>query len=114
LRYGVRFLERHNEGGRLFIELPAFPSVRHIVKEEFLRRMIFPLNNEQVSHAHRLAADVGVPLIAALRRDGLDPTAALQEMTDQTALDAAVERGLIQDATPYMPLLPSGSSPLLS
>ena len=84
--------------------------MRRTIKEEFLRRTLFPLNNEQVSQGHRLAVEVALPFIDSLRAEGSDFIATLQAMTDQDVLDAALCRGLVHDAGTYFPRLPRLSS----
>ncbi len=103
--YGTAFLDRHNHDGQLFVDLPDFHKLRQILKEHFLRRQVFPINNEQVSQGSRLADEVGKPLMKALRREGRDPVEALLEMTDQEALDAAVARGLVDNPASFYPRL---------
>ncbi len=106
LIYATTFLERYNTGNQLFIETPIFPSINQELKESFLRAQLFPINNERVSQGKRLSQEVGIPLMASFKADGLDPIKVLLDMTDQQALIAAFERGLIQRFEEYYPCLP--------
>ena len=108
MEQSAAFLARHGvRDGELFVERPEFPEIRTVLKDEFLRRQVFPVNNERVSQGGRLAREVGLPLIDALRSEGRDPIDALLDMTDQEALAAADERGLIERPSDYHPQLPS-------
>ena len=102
----VDFIENHSQGNKLFIELPDFPVYRKLLKEDFLRSKVFPINNEQICHGSRLAEDIGTPYLNLLASIYDDPILHLLSMTDKDLLEAAIKENIIDDPTPYFPSLP--------
>jgi len=106
VRRAIDFIEKHSQVNKLFIELPNFPLYRKLLKEDFLRSRVFPINNEQVCHGSRLAEEIGIPYLNLLASRCDDPILHLLSMTDKDLLEAAIEENIINDPTPYYPSLP--------
>jgi hypothetical protein len=105
--YGTSFLDSHNKNGKLFIDDPDFESLRLAIKEDFLRKRVFPINNDRVSHGPHLAIQVGMPLLRKLDSEGKDALRILLNLTDEQALQIAVASDLVHDAKELAPTLPN-------
>ena len=105
-RLSTRFADMHNDQDLLFIDKPQFPALREKLKNNFLRSHLHPWNNEKISQGTRLAREVGIPFMDALRAEGRNPIAELLDMTDTDLLIASFERGLINSLESYYPCLP--------
>ncbi len=98
-----RFSDMHNSENQLFVELKEFHELKKILKQEFLVKHVFPINNINVSQGPRLANEVALPYMSLLKEEGVDPVMALLDMTDQQLLEAAYEKGVIKDKNSYYP-----------
>lgn len=106
IKWTIDFINRHSTANKLLTELSAFTEFRRILKEEFLRKQVFPINNERISHGSRLAEEVGIPYLHLLASRCDDPIMTLLTMTDQDLLTAAINENIINDPSPYYPSLP--------
>ncbi|KWT89408.1 HD domain protein [Candidatus Magnetominusculus xianensis] len=96
-KYASTFINKFNQNEKLFIEMPEFPEIRTALKDNFLQKLVFPINNEIVSQGKRIAKEIAIPFIEYLIDKNYDPITMLMEMTDQELLNQAVQLGL----TPY-------------
>lgn len=103
--YAVSFLNRHGTNSKLYTELPTFGEMRALLKEHFLRKRVYPINNELVSHGSKLANEVAIPYMQVLAKKGIDPIMRLLQMTDQELLSAAFNENVIDDPSKYYPTL---------
>jgi len=106
LEGAINFVSKHSKGNKLLIELNEFTELRRILKEDFLRTQVFPINNERISHGSLLAKDIGIPYLQLLASRCDDPIMHLLTMTDQDLLTAAINKNIISDPSPYYPSLP--------
>ncbi len=106
VKRAIDFINRHSTGNKLLIELADFTEIRRILREEFLNKQVFPINNERISHGSRLAEEVGIPYLRLLASRCDDPVINLLTMTDQDLLTAAMNENIINDPSPYYPSLP--------
>lgn len=73
----------------------AFERQRQLVKEHFMRGVVFPFNNERVSGGARIKREIVSPLLDAL---GVDATPRLTRLTDAGCMDLAVKLRVLGDA----------------
>ena len=93
-KYTTKFILKLNSSDKIFIELPDFFELRQLLKEEFLRKIVFPINNEQVSQGYKIATEVAIPYMKYLKNKSIDPISILLKMTDQEVLDQAIKLGI--------------------
>lgn len=93
-KHASEFIKKFNGNKPLFIETPEFPELRNMIKENFLKKIIFPINNEKISQGKRIVTEIAIPYIEYLKREKVDPFEKLLKMTDQEVLDHAVQLGL--------------------
>jgi hypothetical protein len=81
-----------------------FEDKRRWIKEDFMRNVIFPYNNEKISHGTRIKEELVLPMIQRL---GDSAAARLTKMTDAQMIDEAITQGLIgeEDKERYVPNL---------
>ncbi len=99
------FMSRHSPN-QFLVESKYFQELRALFIEKFMRKQVFPINNEQVSHGSRLANEIGIPYINLLKDRNIDPYEVLLTMTDQQLLSAALSEKLISNPQRYYPSLP--------
>jgi hypothetical protein len=103
--YSIKFLNRHNQKSKLFIDLPEFQEMRNVIKYNFLYKVIFPINNELVSLGTKITNEIALPLMNAFELDGKNPILTFLGLTDQETLNFAFQRKLISDPSLYFPVL---------
>jgi hypothetical protein len=81
-----------------------FGELRNALKVNFLRKVLFPYNNEKVSHGSVLKAELVQPLLAIL---GDEAAAALTRINEVEMLDLAEAHGIIaaESRERYLPEL---------
>lgn len=103
ISYAIRFARNNNQDEKLFVDTPQFLALRNQIKEEFLRKVIYPRNNENICQGKRLAQEVAIPFIEVLQAEQKDPIRILSDMTDENLLNASYQRGLIKSMEQYYP-----------
>lgn len=81
-----------------------FEDKRRWIKDDFMRNVIFPYNNEKISHGTRIKDELVLPMVQRL---GDSATARLTKMTDAQMVCEAITQGLIgeEDKERYVPNL---------
>jgi DNA repair photolyase len=79
-----------------------FNELRNLVKEEFLKGVLFPYNNEKVAHGSLLKAELVEPLLEVL---GQQAAAKLTEVDETGMLKLAVQHGIrgAEEQNRYLP-----------
>ncbi|MGD2085589.1 MAG: HD domain-containing protein [Candidatus Aminicenantes bacterium] len=106
IQLGTEFLGFYNHSNQIFIQRPDFEDIRTKIKNDFLKGIVFPINNETVSQGSKLAKEVAIPVMNKIQEQGQDAITILLGMTDQQLLDKALELRLIDKPEQYYPLLP--------
>jgi hypothetical protein len=88
------FAAKHGIGEANPLEERWFGDLRTSLKEDFLRRVLFPYNNEKIAHGSMLTDELVKPLLGVLG-DRADHT--LTEIDETGLLDLAVRHGIIDD-----------------
>lgn len=70
-----------------------FGDLRNLVKDGFLRGVLFPYNNEKVAHGSLLRTELVEPLLKVLGRQA---TAKLTEVDETGMLKLAIQHGIIE------------------
>jgi len=91
-----RFARQHGIGGANPLEEGWFGELRGLLKEGFLKHVLFPYNNEKVAHGSLLTSELVEPLLGVLG-DRKDTT--LTEVDEAGMLELAVRHGIIDDGT---------------
>jgi hypothetical protein len=91
-----RFAGRHGIGEANPLEEKWFGELRSLVKEGFLKRVLFPYNNEKVAHGSLLTDELVKPLLGVL---GGQKDTTLTEIDEAGMLELAVKHGVIEDGT---------------
>lgn len=91
-----RFASRHGIGEADPLEEAWFGELRSLLKEGFLRRVLFPYNNEKVAHGALLTEELVKPLLGVL---GDETDSTLTEIDEVGLLELAVRHGIIDDGT---------------
>jgi hypothetical protein len=71
----------------------TFEKHRRIIKEEFMKKTIFPYNNLLISQGHKIKNEIVIPLFEKLQR--AHQCDVLTQLTDQECLRLAAEEGVI-------------------
>jgi hypothetical protein len=84
------------------LEEKWFGDLRNILKENFLRRVLFPYNNEKVAHGLLLHNELVQPLLNVL---GEHPEIRLTEIDEAGMIELALALGIIEsrDQSRYFP-----------
>ncbi len=102
------FLTANNQGIKVFVEIEGYGETKRLLREGFMNKQVFPINNKVASKQDELQRDVAVPLFNVLKRElgsAEETHFQMLEWTDQQMLEEAKERGIIEDAAEYYPLL---------
>lgn len=86
------FVLKHSLTRPGVLESKSFNSLRSLIKEQFLRGILFPYNNEKVAHGAFLKSELIEPLLRIL---GSDAVRVFTTITEDELLKLAVENGII-------------------
>ncbi|MFC1571946.1 HD domain-containing protein [Candidatus Margulisiibacteriota bacterium] len=108
--YATKFLDANNDGTTLFIEIDGYGATKKALREGFMNKQVFPINNGIASKNKKLQKDIVKPMMASLIAEfGTEEEAhfVMLKWTDQDMLDQAVARGIISEdrKADYYPLL---------
>jgi hypothetical protein len=91
-----QFASKHGIGEADPLEEEWFGELRSLLKDGFLRRVLFPYNNEKVAHGSLLTEELVKPLLGVL---GEQQDSILTEIDETGLLELAVRHGIIDDGT---------------
>jgi hypothetical protein len=91
-----RFFTSHGIGAVNPLEEKWFGDLRSLLKEGFLKRVLFPYNNEKVAHGSLLTEELVKPMLRVL---GDEKDAMLTDIDEPGMLELAVSRGIIDEGT---------------
>lgn len=91
-----QFAGRHGIGELNPLEEKWFGDLRSLLKEGFLKRVLFPYNNEKVAHGSLLTEELVKPLLGVL---GDEKDTLLTDIDEPGMLALAVSRGIIDEGT---------------
>jgi hypothetical protein len=91
-----RFAAQYDIGEADPLEEKWFGELRGLLKEGFLKHVLFPYNNEKVAHGSLLTDELVKALLGVLG-DRTDTT--LTEIDEEGMLELAVKHGIIDDGT---------------
>lgn len=86
------FVLKHSLIGTTVLERDSFNSLRILIKERFLRGILFPYNNEKVAHGALLKSELIEPLLRVL---GGDAARVFTTVTEDELLKLALENDII-------------------
>jgi hypothetical protein len=91
-----QFASKHGIGEADPLEEEWFGELRSLLKDGFLRHVLFPYNNEKVAHGSLLTEELVKPLLDVL---GEQKDSILTEIDEAGMLELAVRHGIIDDGT---------------
>ncbi|MCP4680320.1 MAG: hypothetical protein GY854_33495 [Deltaproteobacteria bacterium] len=99
----TRFLETRRPSPHA-IASAEFEAKRHMIKDKFMREIIFPYNNERISKGWLLRRDLIDPLIDSL---GDAATAVLTTLDEPQTVALGVERAIVDEVkrSDFLPVL---------
>jgi DNA repair photolyase len=86
------FVLKHSLTGPTVLERDSFNSLRALIKERFLRGILFPYNNEKVAHGAFLKSELIEPLLQVL---GGDAVRVFTTVTEDELIKLALENDII-------------------
>ena len=99
--YSKKFIKKYNKN-KIFDD-NEFINIRNKIKNEFLIKQIFPINNETVSKGQKLSSEIGIPYIEYIRKTNQDIYSILFKQTDRDLLKDAVSKKIITNEREYYP-----------
>lgn len=87
------YLVRNQWASPSIFEDHSFSETRTMIKEDFMRSVVFPYNNLKISHGQEIKDNLAKPLIAILRKE--NAIDELTRITDAQCLELAVDKGVI-------------------
>lgn len=91
----TKLVEKQQLADPMVLGSADFEKNRYLIKETFMRGVVFPYNNERVSHGASIRREVMLPLL-----DQLGNTTAsgwLTQLTDSACIAEAIERSIIRE-----------------
>lgn len=101
-RIMTKLVEKQQLADPMVLGSVDFEHKRYLIKETFMRGVVFPYNNERISHGASIRREVMLPLLDQL---GNTASGLLTQLTDSSCITEAIERSIIgeQDVERFYP-----------
>jgi len=99
-----RFITTRNLARLSTLANPEFENNRYQIKEKFMRKVIFPYNNEKISQGARLQSELIRPMLDKLKSEA---ASHLTKITDEEFVQEAIDYSVLDknNTECYQPLL---------
>lgn len=95
--YAKAFINKYQNDKYTIFDDDIFLLLKDKIRNQFIVKQIFPINNEQVSNGKYLSENLAIPYLQYLNDNNIEPFKVLFTQTDNELLEAAIDYGIIKE-----------------